>query len=210
MNDLQKALLVIKFIFLIALIVLNILSIIWLFKVKNNSKKEPYPRDKYIIEGEDPLNYYTQGDFCYYYYNSYLTNGAFDDFDIRMTKIHKYSIVLICIFFINLILIILEPILNYISKRKKIEIIKWIFTIIKTCITILYLIFFTLLSVYYDLSKFGDFEDFSECKYFINTDFNKDYDFVFAVKRHYKVFFILTLITIGLDLISQIINMILR
>ena len=213
MNGRQKAIFYIKFFYLFVSITFIILCLVWLFKVKNNSKKEPYSRDKYLIEGEDPLNYYSEGDFCYEHYYSYLTKGAFDDLDIRMTKIHKYSTALICIFFIDLILIILYGILDYIRKSKDVDCIKYINGIVKLIrgiLMILNLIFFIILSVNYYRSNFDDFEDFSKCKYFIDTDFNKDYDFVFVVKKNYKKFFILTLIHIGLILILETIIKILK
>ena len=210
MNARKKTIFYINLIFVIVSIIINILCLVWLFKVKNNSKKEPYPRDKYLIEGEDPLNYYTEGDFCYDHYYPYLTKGAFDDLDIRMTKIHKYSKALIYIFFIDLMFIILSIILDIISERKEIDCIKCIFALIRFILSILDLIFFIILSVNYYKSNFDDFEDFSECKYFIDTDFNKDYDFVFVVKRNFKKFFILTLITIGLNIIEEIITLILK
>ena len=88
--------------------------------------------------------------------------------------------------------------------------VEYIFALIRIILSILDLIFFIIISVNYYKSNFDDFEDFSECKYFIDTDFNKDYDFVFVVKRNFKKFFILTLITIGLNIIEEIITLILK
>ena len=79
--------------------------------------------------------------------------------------------------------------------------VEYIFALIRIILSILDLIFFIIISVNYYKSNFDDFEDFSECKYFIDTDFNKDYDFVFVVKRNFKKFFILTLISIRLIII---------
>ena len=138
-----------------------------------------------------------------------MTKGAFDDLDIRMTKIHKYSKALIYIFFIDLMFVIFYIILDIIRKRKEFGCIEYIFALIRIILSILDLIFFIIISVNYYKSNFDDFEDFSECKYFIDTDFNKDYDFVFVVKRNFKKFFILTLISIGLSLIRLIIILIL-
>ena len=207
----KKTILYIRIVFSIVLITFTIISLVWLFKVKNYSKKEePYHRDKYLIEGDDPLNYYTEGDFCYDHYYSYLIKGAFKDLDIRMKKIHKYSIYLIKLFFIDLILFFLIIPFRFISQNDKIESIKIILSIFSSIISILELIFFIILSKDYYKSNFDDFEDFSECVYFKDSDFNKDYDFVFVVKNNYENFFFLTLITIGLNFIKIILIFILK
>ena len=47
-----------------------ILIIVWLFKILHNAKNEPTNRSLYIAN--DPLNYYTEEEFCYDNYENFI------------------------------------------------------------------------------------------------------------------------------------------
>ena len=190
-------------------LVIFILCLIWLFKIKNNSKNEPEKRDSYIYE--DPLNYYIEGDFCYDKSLVYLDKGAFNVFDLRMKKIKKYSKALIVIYVITIILTVITMIFNVLSitklkyKEKCVSIIYLLLLIIIVIIAILNLVYFIILSAHYFKGKFDDFEDFSDCK-FLTTNFKSDYHFVSVVKDNFIKFFILNIISIALSCVKNIIG----
>ena len=61
-------------------VVTIILIIIWIFKLHNNARSEPKYRNRYIIN--DPSIYYTEEEFCYENYESFIVRGALKTFDI--------------------------------------------------------------------------------------------------------------------------------
>ena len=207
-ND--KVISIFKTLFTLVSFVIIILSIVFLFKVRNNAKKEPQDRIKYINENAY-LNEYSEGDFCYNHYTPYMSDGAFIDFDIRMKKIRKFSTSLLSTYFISLILMFLSIVVQIMYKsccnthEKCIGAILLIIMIANIIIWILSLIFFIILSVNYFKSKFSDFKDFSRCHY-LGNGFRDDYHFVFVVKDNYLNFFVLSIISIFLNCFDNIIN----
>ena len=206
---------VVKFTLSLLIFVLFILCIVWLTKVYNNADDEPSARLKYISEeifSYDEL--YNPGDFCYEHYESYIAVGAFEDLDIRMKKIRKYSLALLVTFLISFIISILNliMIIGGIFLKcagKVLQVISIIFGILNILASLLSLIFFIILSVYYFKSNFDDFEDFNECRY-LNTSFDYDYDFVYVVKKNYKRFFIVFIIVFVLNIIDSLLQRILN
>ena len=206
---------VVKFTLSLLIFVLFILCIIWLTKVYSNADDEPSARLKYISEeifSYDEL--YNPGDFCYEHYESYIAVGAFEDLDIRMKKIRKYSLALLITFLISFIISILDliMIIGGIFLKcagKVLQVISIIFGILNILASLLSLIFFIILSVYYFKSNFDDFEDFNECRY-LNTSFDYDYDFVYVVKKNYKRFFIVFIIVFVLNIIDSLLQRILN
>ena len=98
----------------IAYFITIILIIIWLFKILVNAKNEPSNRSRYI--SKEPLNYYTEGDFCYEYYEKFIKNGAIDTFGFPMKKIKKYTRALLATIFISIGSLILFPIFKSIKE----------------------------------------------------------------------------------------------
>ena len=205
----------IKFILSLVILVLSILCLYWLIKVYDNADDEPLNRIKYINEEQgyhDEL--YRLGDLCYDHYEPFIIIGAFEDFDIRMKKIRKFSLAIIVTFFISFILSILSlgVILGgalFKCGGKILSLISLIAEIITILASILAFIFFIILSVHYFKSNFGDFEDFNDCIY-LNSRFDDDYDFVYVVKDNYKRFFIVYLIVFVLGIVNNILERILK
>ena len=207
-ND--KVISIVKTLFGLLSMIIMILCVVYLFKVRNNAKKEPQDRIKYINENAY-LNEYSEGDFCYNHYNPYMSDGAFVDFDIRMKKIRKFSTSLLSTYFISLILMFLSIVVQIMYKsccnthEKCIDAILLIIKIAYIIIWILSLIFFIILSVNYFKSKFSDFKDFSRCHY-LGNGFRDDYHFVFVVKDNYSTFSGLGIISIYAICMDNIIN----
>ena len=205
----------IKFILSLVIFVLSILCLYWLIKVYDNADDEPLNRVKYIDEyngNYDEL--YRLGELCYAHYEPFLIIGAFEDFDIRMKKIRKFSLAIIITFFISFIISILNlgVVLGGALLKcagKVLSVISLIFGIISILASILAFIFFIILSVHYFKSNFGDFEDFNDCAY-INLYFDYDYDFVYVVKKNYKRYFIVYLIVFVLGIVDNILGRILK
>ena len=178
-------------------LILFIISLVFLFQIKSNSKKEPINRGGYIQT--DPLNYYLEEEFCYKHYESFIDKGAFKDFDLRIKKIRKFAIILIVIFFIKMFFVIIIGILNKIEEKyndnKMCKCFKCIILLLYLINELLLLIFFIIISVHYFNSNFDDFDKFSKCRY-LGSNFKYDYDFVSVVKKKFKTFFILTIIFI--------------
>ena len=205
----SKISLLIKAIFSLLLFIISILCIIWLFKVKNNSKKEPIDRSTYI--DEDYLDFYKEGDFCYNHYNTYIEYGALEDFDIRIKKIKTFSKALLITYFISLILLLLIFGLSICLTSEtgclaKILVILFLLYIINL---LLNLIFFIVASIHYFKSKWNDFDEFSNCRY-LNRHFDNEYDFVYDVDNNYKKFFILNIVSIVLHILQNVINRLLK
>ena len=207
-ND--KVISIVKTLFGLLSMIIMILCVVYLFKVRNNANEEPENRIKYINDNAY-LNEYSEGDFCYNHYTPYLTDGAFKDFDIRMKKIRKFSTALLILFFVSLFLSILSFIIKIMYKsccnthEKCIAAILIIIFLAKIIITILSLVFFIILSVHYFKSKFSDFKDFSRCHY-LGNGFREDYHFAFVVKNNFLKFFVLTVISLFLNCVENIIN----
>jgi hypothetical protein len=201
--------LIIKTIFSLLLFIISILCIIWLFKVKKNSKQEPIDRDEYI--DEDYLDFYTKGDFCYNHFNTYIEYGAFEAFDIRMKKIKNFSKAILISYFMSLVILLLIFGLSLCltSERgclAKIMLLLFLLYIINLIVN---LILFIIASVHYFKSKWNDFDEFSNCRY-LNRRFNNDYHFVYVVDNNYKKFFILNIVSIILNILQNIINRLLK
>ena len=191
----------------ICYLVVFILTIIWVFKVHSNAKSEPKLRSRYIIEGYS--TYYIEDEFCYDYYELFLTKGALDIFDIPMSKIRKFCKALISTFFISIGLAIIIGVLSLIVYKKKLP---------KSCSSfIVFLIFIFLLSIilsiifsiilmhYYSKGNYSDFEEFSRCRY-LSKKFRKDYDFVFRMKNEYKLPYAIIIITEFFSFIKLIVE----
>ena len=200
----------IKSIFSIISIIFLILCLIYLFKIKNNAKDEPIPRDQYI--DEEYSDFYIQGDFCYEHYYKYDQIGAFEDFDIRMEKMKKYATALISIYFISLAALVLSLLLIILSctickpVEKCLSVILIILIVINSIAAIIGLVFFIILSYHYYRSGFDDFERFSECKY-LSQGFLNDYHFVSVVKDSFKKVFIINILTFILSCVENIFKM---
>ena len=204
----SRILSVIKLLLGIAVLVLTIVSLAYLVKVKNHAHNEPTNRGYYI--DDDPLNYYSEGDFCYDKYRNYESQGAFKIFDIKMKKIRQYSKALLATYIVGLVLSVLSILFNVIQQLcmpniNCIGCFLLLVNLLNIINSILTIIFFIILSVNYYKGEFGDFEDFSKCSYF-NDSFRKDYHFVSVVKDNFKKFFILYLISIILNIISLIVE----
>ena len=207
---------VVKCILSLAIIVLSILCIVWIAKVYSNADDEPTNRIKYYYDENDKLieNSYDEGEFCFEHYQSFLDKGVFEDFDIRMKKIKKFSLGTIIIFsisfgitIINLTMLIVGLICELGAKFFMILI--PICFILSLLSSILALIFFIILSVHYFKSNFDDFDEFSKCEY-LNPYFDKDYDFVYVVKNNYLKYFIVYLIIFVLNIVDSVLGRILK
>ena len=194
------------FIFIIN-VTLIIICLVWLYKIKDNAKDEPSNRIKYIKEDDSSIEEYSEGDFCFKYYTTYLTDGAYKDFDIKMTNIRKYStylfilsLISLCLLFIFMVIIFITE-KCYSSHKKCFKYFLISSITINIYIDILCLVLFIILSVHYYKSNFGDFRDFSRCHY-LNRDFKKDYDCTFVVKNNFTKFFklfIINFILLGIE-----------
>ena len=209
---------VVKCILSLAVIVLSILCIVWIAKVYSNADDEPTDRSKYCVDENGNLiilsSLYATGEFCYEHFQSFQEKGVFEDFDIRMKKIKKFSLATIIIFsitfgitIINLTMIIVGLICE--CRANFFKIIIPVFLILSLLSSILTLIFFIILSVHYFKSNFDDFDEFSKCEY-LNPYFDKDYDFVYVVKNTYLKYFIVYLIIFVLNIVDSIIGRILK
>ena len=104
-------------ILVICYLVTFILIIIWLFKLHNNARSEPISRNRYIIN--DPSTYYTEEEFCYENYQSFIVSGALKKFDIPTEKIRKFCKGLIGTIFISIGSFILSSIFFGIYEADK-------------------------------------------------------------------------------------------
>ena len=172
-----------------------ILIIIWLFKLLINAKSEPSNRIRYI--SKDPSLYYTEGDFCYEYYEKFIKNGIIDTFGFPMKKIKKYTRALLATIFISIGSLILAPIFMCIAKcsysMKDCIAGTFCFYIILLLGVILSIVFAIILAHYYYKGKYSDFEEFSRCSY-LTKRFRTDYNFIFEMKEGFNAPFFLVLI----------------
>ena len=194
---------IIKIIFGIITIAILIAGIIFCVKIKKNSKDEPTDRDKYLIN--DKLDYYEKGDFCENHRNTFIEVGALKDFDINMKKIHRFSNGLLWTYIISLILTVLSLGLTFCLDPNYCII--CVLEIVRTLNSILNIVFLILLGIYYGKSQFGHFDEFSKCLY-LNNLYNKDYDFVYVVKKNYHKLLILTIIMAVFSLLQSLISFI--
>ena len=197
---------IVNSIFTILSIIILIVSIVFLFRIRKNAKNEPSPRTPYY-NYDDVSNYYVSGDFCYNHLDTYIEKGAFEDFDIEMSKIKKYATVLLCFSFAQLALLILAFLLPFLlsSCESCAKALSCIFLLINSIVGIVSLVFFIILSYYIYKGKFGDLETFSKCQY-LNRKFQTDYDFAFKVKDNFKKYFIVTIVSMCLNIIQSIIG----
>ena len=199
----NKILTIVTLIVELAFIAIFIACVVFLFKVNQKAKDEPTNRGGYIMY--DPYDYYTEGDFCIDRLEPYISKGAFKEFDLRIKKIKRYSTILIVILLVKMGLSLLASILGQCCKSKKCSRFILIILLLSLVAEILFLIFFIIISVYYFKSKFNKFDDFSKCKY-LGSSFEKDYDFVYDLKKYFKIFFILGLISFFLNLAHIFLN----
>ena len=183
----------------LAFLVIFIVCITYLFKVNSNAKDEPTNRGRYIEY--DPYNYYTEGDFCLDHLYPYISRGVFKEFDLRIKNIKKFSTILIVILFIKIILSFLAIFLGIFCENRKCSCFILILLLLSLVAEILFLIFFIIISVNYFKSKFGRFKKFSKCEY-LGSSFKRDYDFVNALKKNFKIFFILGIISFFLNFLQ--------
>ena len=180
----------------LAYIITFIVIIIWLFKLLLNAKSEPSDRGRYI--SKDPLNYYTDEDFCYEYYEKFMRNGVIDTFDFPIKNIKKYTRALLGTIFISISSLIIATIIVVISKisfkyKGCIVWAPWFYLFLLLGI-ILSLVFGIILAHYYSKGNYSDFEEFSRCLY-LSKRFKIDYNFIFRMKEGYTTPFFLVLIT---------------
>ena len=193
-------------IFIILSIIILIVCIVFLFKIRKNAKNEPSPRTPYY-NYDDVSNYYVSGDFCYNHLDTYIEKGAFADFDIKMSKIRKYSTVLLSLYFVQLALLIFAFVLPFLLSycESCTKVLPCIFLLINTIVGIISLVFFIILSYYIYKGKFGDLKTFSKCEY-LTRKFQTDYDFAFKIKNNFKKFFIMTIVSMCLTISHSIIG----
>ena len=199
----------------LAIIALSITSLVFLFMVYDDAKKsEPADRTKYIDYDEITNEYVDlDDDYCTAdNYQSYIDNGGFKDFDIRMKNIKKFSLALIVLNFISLGLEILTIIILVSvalccenSSGDSIACVIVISAILKILCSLLAFIFFIITSVNYFKSDFEELETFS--KFCLNKKkFERDYKFVFDVKDNYLKYFIIYFIIFALNIIDNAIS----
>ena len=180
----------------IVYVITLVLIVIWLFKLLINAKNEPSNRSRYI--SKDPLNYYTEGDFCYEYYEKFIKNGAIDTFGFPMKKIKKYTRALLSTIFISIGSLILSSIFMCIKKCSSCKgdcdkIGANFLAIIFLLSVILSIVFAIILAHYYYKGNYSDFEEFSRCSYLAKR-FRTDYNFIFRIKEGYNAPFFLVII----------------
>ena len=202
-----------KLIISLVVTVLSILCIVWIAKVYKNADDEPSNREIYCKDENGniilPADFYSSGDFCFDHYQSFLDKGVFEDLNIRMKKIRKFSLATIIVFsisfgliFISLIMIIIGIIAEC---PKNYFLIIPILAILGFLASIVSFIFFIILSVHYFKSNFDDFDKFGDCEY-LNPNFDKDYDFINVVKDNYLKYFIVYIIVFVLNNVDNVIE----
>ena len=178
-------------------VVTIILIIIWIFKLHNNARSEPKYRNRYIIN--DPSIYYTEEEFFYENYESFIVRGALKTFDIPTKKIRTFCKGLICTIFISIGSAILSSIFTCISKASQraeriCMVLVGIFGVFSVLGLILSIVFGIILMHYYSKGNYNDFEEFSRCRY-LSKKFRRDYDFINKLKNEYKMPFAIILLT---------------
>ena len=203
-----------NFIISLAIIALTIFALVWIFKVYRNADDEPTNRAQYYNE-EDVSNYYIEGEFCYTHFQPYVQVGAFEDFDIRMDEIEKYSLAFIITNFIPFAIVIINIIggllcLICTCAAAILKLFACILGILNLVTSLLSFIFFIILSAHFYKSNFDDLEDFGNCEYMNKTRFFNDYDFAFIVEDNFKRFFIIYIIIIVLNIINILLDCIIK
>ena len=204
------AVLFVKLIVTFVSLVLSIICLFWLLRVKKNAKDEPDNRLRYYFFEYSEIvcpNFYTPDEFCYNHYKTFIDKSVFEDFYIHMKKIETFSLALLILLVLSLLgkfirmkldLMNLFVINCCIRIDKSYKILQTISQIINSLALILSLIFFILISFFYFDSNFDDFDEFSHCEY-LNSRFDKDYDFVNVVKKNYLRTFIGYILVLFLD-----------
>jgi len=202
-------------IILLISITLIILDFVWLFPVMNNSKKEePIVEIESLLKTEyntiDLSSFSSSKVDCEKNLFDMNIDGVYETFDFKMKKIHKYSTGLVSILFIQIgidIIYLLWICISFIRNSIfSILIMIIIYLILPQIGSLLNLIFFILLSVYYYKGRIDDFKYFSECYFFDETNFNKNYDYIFLVYKNCKKVFIVNLIYLCIICCSIFIN----
>ena len=178
--------------------------------MENSKKEEAFVEvdNSRLTSSADPSG------VCEKYLYDYLEEGVHETFDFKMKDIKKYSTGLVSILFISLgmdlllVLVIIISICCHLNDA--IVACVTIHTILSSMLSTLNLIFFILFSVYYYKGKIKDFEDFSECDFFIESFFRDTFSYIFIVYDNCKKVFITDLIFICLNCCSTIISAIIN
>ena len=202
----------ISFIFLAITVVFISLSCVRFIPIMNNSKKaEPL-----IGTRENLIHYnYTQeyDEECEDNLISFLNEGIYETFNLKIEQIHKYSKGLIYILFIIIGLEVITIIIFlciFCVKSDKMEKILFIFGLLYILGLVLNIIFFILLSIYYFKGKYKELENFAYCGFFDSNNFMETYDYIFEIKKNFKKGFIFDIIFISLIFVLIIIGVILK
>lgn len=155
-----------------------ILNLVWLFRVMNNSKKGEPSQEKrlslLIINTNDYLD--SGNGECIKRVEPFIEDGVYRTFDFKMKDINKFSKGLISINFIDMGLVILTIIFCIIFAFIDQEKVKTILSLYKTLnylSSLLNLVFFVIISVYYYEGKTKEFENFGKCELLDKENFNK-------------------------------------
>jgi hypothetical protein len=215
----EVTLLIVKLIVLFAAFALSIVNLVWIYKANHNALDEPNNRLNYY-SFEDaiigPDDFYSSGEFCYEHYQPFLDIGALEDLDIKMKKIKKFSLGLMILLFFSLYIKLISMDLDLPDSficcdrsGKLFKVIRAVTQILNLLSSILAFIFFIITSAHYFKSNFDDFDKFRDCEY-LNSLFDKDYDFINIVKKNYLRFFIGYIVVLVLNFTELILEIILH
>jgi len=200
---------------LLTSLTLIILNFVWLFPVMNNSKKEePIVEIDSLLKTDyhsiDLSSYSSSKGDCEKNLYDMSEDGVYETFDFKMKEIHRYSTGLVSILFIQIgieILFIIGLIIAALIKSSSCGgIMVIIYLILPQIGSLLNLIFFILFSVYYYKGRIDDFKYFSECHFFDERNFNKNYGYIFLLYKNCKKVFIVNLIYLCRNCCSMFIN----
>ena len=130
-----------------------------------------------------------------------------------MKDINKFSKGLISINFIDMGLVILTIIFCIIFAFIDQEKVKTILSLYKTLnylSSLLNLVFFVIISVYYYERKTKEFENFGKCESLDKENFNKIYEYIFIVYDNYFKVFVVNLISLSISLCSSLLRQLFR
>ena len=126
----------------------------------------------------------------------FVEKGAYETFNINMKQIHKYSTGLIHIIYCNWCKFINIYNIFYLSffSESGPFITFLCGGVLYILGSILNLIFFIILSVYYYKGKYKELEDLSKCNNINYDNFMDIYGFIFEIQKNYKKVFIVDII----------------
>ena len=196
----QKIALVMFIIRIVIAVLFLTLNFVWMFPIMNNSKKdEPSIETRYSL-----ISYYnrkSKTNFRFLEYSDvkcddvlpdFLEKGVYETFNIKMSKVYKFSKAYIIILFIQLGIIVLAIVILFITG------IAFIYTCIDGIISLINLIFFIILSVYYKKGEYDDLEEFGGCYFFKKDEFMDVYEYIFKMDKNFKKAFIFNIVFISL------------